>query len=64
MGTRLGWGVFKRTTMSNIHKPHPHTYPYMWCSEKLPGIAEALHCIADVYLVIWISLLQLVQLYL
>ena len=23
-------GVCSRTTMSNIYKPHPHTYPYMW----------------------------------
>ena len=26
-----GRAVSKNDHMSNIHKPHPHTYPYMWC---------------------------------
>ena len=40
-------GVCSRTTMSNIHKPHLHTYPYMWCLEKLFISVQECFSIAD-----------------
>ena len=41
-------GVCSRTTMSNIHKPHLHKYPYMWCLEKLSLIRVGSNVYASV----------------
>ena len=30
-GDKAWMGCVKNDHMSNIHKPHPHTYSYMWC---------------------------------
>ena len=56
MGTRWGWGMFVNDHMSNIHKPHLHTYPYMWCLEKLPIRVGALHLHSD-----WFSEVQIIH---
>ena len=38
-GGKVGMGCVQEQppyVPCNIHKPHLHTYPYMWCLEKLP----------------------------